>query len=155
MTDSTNPPQDNSGFGSGHSGPPQSGGGYQPPTYDSGQSDQYGQPYGQQGYGGGATGTNGLAIAALVVGILALLTFWTVLGGIVLGIAGIILGVMGMSKAKQLNGSGKGMAIGGLVTAALGLLLTVLMIAGIASVFDFGPGGEVLIDGTPLPTPPG
>lgn len=148
MSDST-PPNDRDGVG-GSTPPPAHSGGYQPPTYDPGQS--YGQ---QPGYGGGPSATNALAIAALVVGILALLTFWTILGGIILGIVGIVLGVMGISKAKQLNGSGKGMAIGGIVTAALGALLAVLVIAGIASVFDFGPGGEVLIDGTPLPTPPG
>jgi hypothetical protein len=38
---------------------------------------------------------NGLGVAALVVGILALLTSWTVVGGIVLGLAAIVLGAVG------------------------------------------------------------
>lgn len=153
MTDSTQPPENNSGLGGqgGQGGypPPPSGqpaaGGYQPPTYEQGQ---YGQ---QPGYGGyGPAPTNGLAIAALVVGILALLTFWTVFGGIILGIAGVILGAMGLSKANKIGGVGKGMAIGGLVTALLGGLLSVLIVAGLVAAFDnvdFTDNG-ITVDGT-------
>lgn len=85
----------------------------------------YGPPPGygpQPGYGpppGG--GSNGMAVAALIVGITALVT-------VCLSPAGIIavgLGIAGLSRAKRMGGTGKGMAIGGIVTGALALLVAI------------------------------
>lgn len=64
--------------------------------------------------------SNGLAIASLVTGILALLTGFIVIG-FALGIAAIILGAIGLRKP-----GGKGMSIAGIVTGALGLLTSIL-----------------------------
>jgi uncharacterized membrane protein len=61
--------------------------------------------------------TNGLAIAALVVGIVAIISGWIPFWGLIVGIAAIVLGILGLRKA-----GGKGMAIAGLVTGALGAL---------------------------------
>jgi len=63
-----------------------------------------------------AGGTNGLAVASLVTGILAFLTGWFFLG-LFLGIAAVILGAIGLKKP-----GGKGMSIAGIVTGALGAL---------------------------------
>lgn len=73
--------------------------------------------------------TNGLAIAALVVGILSIpIAFACGVGGL-FGIAAVVLGFLGMKKANdELAGSGKGMAIGGIVTGVLGLLASIAIV---------------------------
>lgn len=63
-----------------------------------------------------------MAIGSLVCGILSFFTCG------VLGIVAIILGFLGLGKAKEQNGNGKGMAIGGMVTGALGILIGVFLL---------------------------
>jgi ABC-type Fe3+-siderophore transport system permease subunit len=77
---------------------------------------------------------NGLGTAALVVGIIALLTCWTVIGGIVLGILAIVLGAVGRGRAKRGEASNEGVALAGLIVGALGLALTVVLVAAGASI---------------------
>ncbi len=93
-------------------------------------------------YGGGAAAapqrSNGVAIAALVCGVVALLLSW--LPGInllsfLLGIAALICGAIGLSKAKDPAVGGRGLAIGGIVTGLLALVVAVLVYVGIARVF--------------------
>lgn len=67
--------------------------------------------------------SNGPSIAALVLGILALTLFWVWFFAIPLGIAAVITGIIGLSKG------GKGMAIAGLITGIMGLVLTLLLVA--------------------------
>lgn len=102
----------------------------------------YGQ-YGQQGYGEPAydaprpAPSNNLALAALIVGIfsLILLLIFPIIS-VIGGIAAIVLGVMGQRKAKQIESaavgyparSRKGMAIAGIVTGAISLLLSIALI---------------------------
>jgi hypothetical protein len=59
--------------------------------------------------------TNGWAIASLIFGILG-----CAFG--VPGLIGFILGFVGLKKAKQLGGSGKGMAIGGMIAGVIFML---------------------------------
>jgi hypothetical protein len=67
-----------------------------------------------------SAGGNGLAIAALVCGIVGLCVP-------LLGVVGIVLGVVSLAKGR---GDGRGLAIGGIVTGVLGLLATAgLMVA--------------------------
>lgn len=100
--------------------PPPSGGQEQTPP----------QGYDQQPTG--ARPTNGLAIAALVCGLLSVPLFITIVGGILLGLVAIVLGVLGLNRAKKTQNSGKGMAITGIVSGALGLILSVAAIAGLS-----------------------
>src|ERR1043166_1277388 len=66
-----------------------------------------------------STGSNGLAVAGLVLGILSLF------GGLALtGVPAIILSVMAMQKP-----AGKGMAVVGLITGTLGTLATIAAVA--------------------------
>jgi hypothetical protein len=88
---------------------------------------------------------SGLAIAALVVGILALLTFWTVVGGIVLGLVAIVLGVIALGRVKKGIAAGRGMAIAGVVLGVLGLLLSLAFVALGAWVFN-SSGGSTLTE---------
>ena len=85
----------------------------------------YGYPQPQQG------GKNGMAIAALVLGIVGLLTSIIFIGG-ALGIVGLILGIVSLRTSKR-TGSGRGMAIGGIVTSILAILATIALV--IASVW--------------------
>jgi len=72
---------------------------------------------------------NGKAVAGLVLGILAIVFFWTSLLDIVLIVPGVIFALLGMSEAKRIGGAGRGVAIGGLVCALVGALFATLFTA--------------------------
>jgi uncharacterized membrane protein len=80
-------------------------------------------PYGYTPYAP-APGTNGLAIASLVLGILWL--YW--IGSIL----AIIFGFVAMGQIKQRNQGGKGLATAGLILGFIGLgtlILVILLVA--------------------------
>ncbi|MER7112648.1 DUF4190 domain-containing protein [Streptomyces sp. NPDC000229] len=79
---------------------------------------------------------NGLAIAALVLGIAAILLFWTVFGGIVLGLLAVIFGIIGARKARGGRAPYGKMSIIGTVLGALGLIASVVIIAIGASILN-------------------
>ena len=98
--------------------------------------EQYGQPQygspppGQGGYGQPQVAPkNGLGIAALVLGILALLTFLTVVGGILFGLIAVVLGFVARGKVKRGEATNGGMALAGIITGAIGLVLSLGVIA--------------------------
>jgi len=102
--------------------------GQQPPPPD-GQQGYPPQGYGQQPYGHEQPkGGKGLAIGALVTGVLALLLCWTVFGGILLGLVALVLGLIGASRAKKGRASGRGLAITGAVIGTVGLLISIAFI---------------------------
>lgn len=76
--------------------------------------------------------TNGLAIAALVTGIIAVVTGWTPFWGLIIGAAAIILGAIGLRKP-----GGRGMSIAGIVTGGIGalwsLVVTIFLIIAFAT----------------------
>jgi hypothetical protein len=97
---------------------PQYGG--QPPY--GGPPQQPGQPYGmppmapiqgipQQQYQGPKQGTNGLAIASLILGIIGVILF------------SVILGVIALRQVKERNQNGRGLAVAGLVISGCWVLL--------------------------------
>lgn len=65
---------------------------------------------------------SGFAIASLIVGILSMTL--CCLGGSIMGLLGIVFGGVSLNK----NESGRGMAIGGIVTASIGFLMGVMII---------------------------
>jgi hypothetical protein len=97
--------------------PPQYG---QPPAYGQ-QPPQYGQQpaYGQQPYGqpGASTGTNGLAIGALVASFLC----WPV---------GLVLGIVARNQIKQSGQGGDGLALAAIIISCIGALIGVAYVAG-------------------------
>ena len=120
------------------------------------------QPYGEQPYGQPAPGQpssggpsygqqpptekRGLAIAALVLGILALLGCWIPvlnIGSIIMGLVGLILGIVAIAKASKGEAGGKVMAM---VGAALSVLAIVLSI--VVNVIAFN-AGSTFIDENP------
>ena len=131
----------------GYAAPPPPG--YGPPGYGAPPYAQpgYGGPapaYGQAGYGQAGYGyataipktTNGLAIAALILGC-AQFFAW-----IVTGIPAIICGHVALSQIKRTGQEGRGMAIAGLVLGYVGLLLFIgfilLIVAAADSLDDNG-----------------
>ena len=92
------------------------------------QQDAYG--YGQPaGYPYAAPVTKkapGMALAAMILGIAAVLTGFVVFG-ILLGIAAIILGVLSLKKTKDV-GAGKAFALTGIITGAVSILISISML---------------------------
>lgn len=81
----------------------------------------------------GANSTNnepkdkkGLSIAALVLGIIALILFCIPYISIVCGILALIFGILGLKSSKR------GMSIAGIVTGVLGVVLCIVLYVGIA-----------------------
>lgn len=66
--------------------------------------------------------SNSLAIAGLICSLCGLITCGFT------SIIGLILSIIGLSKSKNMNGEGKGLAIGGIVSGAIILLLNILII---------------------------
>lgn len=86
-----------------------------------------GPGYGPQG------SSNGLAVGALVCGVLAIpTTCCCSIGSMPLGIAAAVMGGVALSKAKaqpEVYGGGKGMAVAGLVCGLLAVLFSIVMLA--------------------------
>lgn len=86
-------------------------------------SQNFGQSY-QPYYGAGNQQNNdkvGFGVASLVLGIITIVLFCTCISWIT-GILAIIFGIIQLAKYKQ-----KGLAIGGIITAGIGLLLTMIL----------------------------
>jgi len=102
--------------------------GQQPQQYGQ-QPQQYGQGYpAQGGYDGRPAPKNGMGIAALVLGVLALLTGFFIIGGL-FGLVAIVLGIIGSRRAKRGLATNRGMAITGVILGVIGVLLTVAVLA--------------------------
>lgn len=138
--------------------PPPPPGGAEPP-YGSGSYPPYGggqpphgggeppyNPYAIPGYGGQMPPqTSAMAVIALVLGILGLLTFCFCYG--ILALPGLILGIIAMKEIKASNGAktGHGMALAGAITGGIGLALGIVMIvlAFLIQAIDAGMYGQM------------
>ena len=118
------------------------------PQGNGNQSQGYGnQPQGYgtppAGYGAphGGAKRNGFGVAALVLGILAVVSCWTVIGGILLGLLAIVFGVLGRGRAKRGEADNRGLAVAGAVLGLLGLLASIALVAVGVSLFN-SPEGQ-------------
>jgi len=108
-----------------------------PPQYGAAQ---YGAPYAAPG----AT-RNGFGVTALVLGILAVPGAFLIIPGIALGALAILFGLLGRRRVTRQEANNGGVALAGLITGAVGLVLAAgLLIAGIA--FLNSDGGKKLQD---------
>ena len=79
---------------------------------------------------GAAQPNNGLAIAALILGILTFVCL-----GPLAGIAAVICGFLGLKKAGEI-GSGRGMSIAGIILGIVGTLIFVIVIIALIAAGD-------------------
>jgi hypothetical protein len=85
-------------------------------------------------------GGGGMATAALVLGILALITSFTLIGGVLLGLLAIIFGIIGLRRANRGLALGRGRAIAGIILGLLGILVAAALIAVGVSLFNSEEG---------------
>lgn len=118
------PPHGQDPYGQPASAPPYGQQGYEQPQYAPQGYPQQGYPQ-QAPYGSGPGGgrqRNGYGIAAIVLGILAILTALPIFPlGLLFALIGIVLGFLARSRAKRGEAS-KGLATTGLVLSLFGLL---------------------------------
>jgi len=113
--------------------------GYPNAPYGNAQYPGYGPynngPYGYPtGYYAQQPGTNGMAIASLILGICGFLC--------VTPFVGLGLGIAALSRINKTGQSGKGMAIAGIILSSVWILLVVLALATGNFHFDFGNGSN-------------
>ncbi|WP_157839994.1 DUF4190 domain-containing protein [Streptomyces megasporus] len=76
---------------------------------------------------------DGMGIAAFVLGLIALVMFWTVLLGVVPGVLALVFGVVGYRRGRRGEATNGWMALTGAITGFVGLVLSVALIsAGLA-----------------------
>ncbi|MDO5750141.1 MAG: DUF4190 domain-containing protein [Rothia sp. (in: high G+C Gram-positive bacteria)] len=96
--------------------------------------------------------SKGLAIAALVVGIIAFLTGLVPFLGGVLALVGLILGIVALVKVKKGTAAGKGMGITAIVLSSLALITNIIVIVllflGLAMVHECDNTAVKNADGT-------
>ncbi|MET4432113.1 MULTISPECIES: DUF4190 domain-containing protein [unclassified Mycolicibacterium] len=111
-------------------------GGY-PPPYQQNPYPGYGPPP-------PSAPRNGLGIAALVLAIVALLFFWSVVGGVVIGVVAVILGIAGRGRAKRGEASNGGVAVAGIALGALAIVVSLAFIAVWVGIFNEVGGADYL-----------
>jgi len=77
---------------------------------------------------------NGAAVAALVLGILALLFFWVPFANllaVVMGVVGIVLGAVGRGRARRTGSGGAGAALAGILLSAAAIVLSLAVTVGV------------------------
>lgn len=114
-------------------GPPAPGGGpYQPYSYPYPPGPYPGSypppPYGDYPMPPSAP-RNGLGIAALVVGIIALVGSFSIVGGILLGIVAVVLGFVGRARARRGEATNGGTALAGIIVGAVAIVAGLAFIA--------------------------
>lgn len=90
---------------------------------------------------GDSRSRNGFGIAALVLGLFALLLSWTIIGGILFGLLALIFGLLGRARAKRGAATNGGMSVAGVVLGVLGLLIAIGLIVFGVSIFK-SPAGQ-------------
>jgi len=120
-----------------------------------------GYPVPQPGYPvpAPARPSNGLAVAGFVLGLLGFLgSFIPILnfGAVVLGVVGVILAAIGLVKAKSLGGSGKGLAVTGIILGVLSVIIMIIInVAVVNTVSDAIDDATKTTVTTPSATPEG
>lgn len=121
------------GYGGPYAVPPQGPypGAYPPPP----------MPYGAYPTGPAAP-RNGLGIAALVTAIVAVVTSFTVFGGIALGVLAVILGVIAKGRVKRGEADNGGVALAGILLGVVAIVVSVAFVVFGVWVFKTVGGGD-------------
>lgn len=95
---------------------------YEEKKYEDGANYKYSEfPIGEQSVN--TSESKGFGIASLVLGILSILFSCSVVISLIMGILSIIFGIIQINKKQA-----KGMSIAGIITSAVGLILSILFI---------------------------
>ncbi|KPC83737.1 MULTISPECIES: DUF4190 domain-containing protein [Streptomyces] len=101
------------------------------PSAPAAPSASYGYP-GYPGYGGqqpwGPAPANGLGIAAMVLGIIAVVGFCMYGLGVVLGVLALIFGIIGRGRARRGEASNGGMALAGIILGSIGIVISAVFL---------------------------
>ncbi|MET8650648.1 MULTISPECIES: DUF4190 domain-containing protein [Nocardia] len=116
---------------------------YPPGQYPPPPPGQYPPPGGQ--YWQESPKGKGMAVTALVLGILAIIGLLVVVGGFLFGVFAVIFGIIALVKVRRGTGGGTGFAVAGLVLGVLALIAsTVITIVGWSLFVD--SGGKDFLD---------
>ncbi len=77
---------------------------------------------------------------------MALLTVffgWIPVLGWIMWILGLVFSSIGISRANKLNGTGKGLAVAGLIISLLGIILIILLASSILALVGLGSLGNM------------
>lgn len=92
---------------------------------------------------------NGLGVAALVIAVAGLVTSFTVLGGVILGVVAVVFGFIGRGRVRRGEANNAGVALTGVVLGfaaiTIGLLFIGVWIALWANIWDT-LGGDDYVD---------
>lgn len=127
-------------------GHPPAGGPYPPPAGYRDNPTLPGQGY-SQGFEYGAVPPrtrNGFGVTALVLGLVALVLSWTIIG-VILGALALIFGLLGQTRVKRGQATNAGQSVAGIVLGILALLIATGLIAfGMVSALDSPAGRSYL-----------
>jgi uncharacterized protein DUF4190 len=79
---------------------------------------------------------NGLGVVALVIAIIGLVFCWSVIGGVILGIAAVIIGFVARGRVKRGEATNGGVAIAGIVLGFLAIIVSLVFIPIWIGMFD-------------------
>ncbi len=82
--------------------------------------------------------TNGMATAGFVLALVTLFFGWIPVLGWIIWVLGLIFSSIGLAKAKNVEGKGKGLAIAGLIISLVGIVLILLLASVIVGILDMG-----------------
>lgn len=101
------------------------------PAAPAAPSAAYGYP-GYPGYGGqqpwGPAPANGLGIAAMVLGIIAVAGFCMWGLGVVLGILALVFGILGRGRAQRGEATNGGMALAGIILGSISIVISAVFL---------------------------
>ncbi|MEV0454647.1 DUF4190 domain-containing protein [Catellatospora methionotrophica] len=113
----------------------------QPPAQPYGEQPGLQQPYAQPWGGAPVKQTNGLALAAMIVGIISIPSACCALLGVAVGAAAAIMGHISMKQIAQLGQTNRSQALTGVICGYVGVGLGILNgIAGLALNLNGGFG---------------
>ncbi|HTY26597.1 MAG TPA: DUF4190 domain-containing protein [Mycobacterium sp.] len=116
---------------------------YQAGPYPGGYPPPPPQPYG--GYTPPPTGPrNGLGVAALVIAIVALVSSFSVAGGIILGIVAVVIGFAARGRVKRGEADNGGVALAGIILGFIAIIAGLAFIAVWVGVFNQVGGGDYI-----------
>jgi hypothetical protein len=78
----------------------------------------------------------------MVVGIASLVLFWLAWIATIIAIVGLVLSLVGLSKANQSGGLGKGMAVAGVATSSVAIVASIIITIYVAQKIS---SGEIII----------